>query len=83
MKENNQQIRVRASGNRASLDQRSAKDGSGSVSSSSEIRACKLIVPLESGAGDSGILYHASRSLLLAHEDKQYEGAIIASLSIP
>jgi glucoamylase len=46
-------------------------------------RASKRIAPLESAAGDGGRLYHASRSLLLAHEDKQYQGAIIASLSIP
>jgi glucoamylase len=46
-------------------------------------RAFKRIEPLEGGAGDGGRLYHASRSLLLAHEDKQYQGAIIASLSIP
>jgi glucoamylase len=46
-------------------------------------RACKRTEPLESAAGDGGKLYHASRSLLLAHEDKQYQGAIIASLSIP
>jgi glucoamylase len=46
-------------------------------------RTCKQIVPLESAASDVGKLYHASRSLLLAHEDKQYQGAIIASLSIP
>ncbi len=46
-------------------------------------RASRRIVPLESAAGDGGKLYHTSRSLLLAHEDKQYQGAIIASLSIP
>jgi glucoamylase len=46
-------------------------------------RASKRIVPLEGAAGDGGKLYHTSRSLLLAHEDKQYQGAIIASLSIP
>src|SRR5260370_626341 len=46
-------------------------------------RTSKRTVPLESAAGDGGSLYHASRSLLLAHEDKQYQGAIIASLSIP
>lgn len=33
--------------------------------------------------GDGGNLYHASYSLLLAHEDKTYPGAFIASLSIP
>ena len=34
-------------------------------------------------AGDGGVLYRASRSILLAHEDKTYPGAFIASLSIP
>jgi glucoamylase len=34
-------------------------------------------------AHDGGRLYRASRSLLLAHEDKTYPGAFIASLSIP
>ncbi|HYK92484.1 MAG TPA: glycoside hydrolase family 15 protein, partial [Thermoplasmata archaeon] len=33
--------------------------------------------------GDNGNLYHASYSLLLAHEDKTFPGAFIASLSIP
>lgn len=46
-------------------------------------RACNHILPLEKAAGDGGRLYHASHSLLLAHEDKQYQGAMIASLSIP
>lgn len=32
---------------------------------------------------DRGNLYHASYSLLLAHEDKTFPGAFIASLSIP
>lgn len=39
--------------------------------------------PLEKAAADGGTLLHRSRSLLLAHEDKLYPGAIIASLSIP
>lgn len=34
-------------------------------------------------ARDGGALYHASRAILLAHEDKTYPGAFIASLSIP
>lgn len=46
-------------------------------------RACKRIFPLEKEACDGGNLYHVSQSLLLAHEDKRYQGAIIASLSIP
>jgi glucoamylase len=39
--------------------------------------------PLESAAGDQGRLCRASRSILLAHEDKVFPGAFIASLSIP
>ncbi len=46
-------------------------------------RGSKHIVPLERAAGDGGALYHISKSLLLAHEDKTYPGAMIASLSIP
>lgn len=34
-------------------------------------------------SADGGKLYHASASLLLAHEDKSFPGALIASLSIP
>ncbi|MGH9454830.1 MAG: glycoside hydrolase family 15 protein, partial [Terriglobia bacterium] len=41
------------------------------------------LVPLEKVSCDGGNLYHSSFSLLLAHEDKSYPGAIIASLSIP
>ncbi len=39
--------------------------------------------PLESVSCDNGNLYHSSFSMLLAHEDKSYPGALIASLSIP
>lgn len=46
-------------------------------------RICKRLTSLEQVAGDGGTLYHVSQSLLLAHEDKRYQGAIIASLSIP
>ncbi|MGE5247697.1 MAG: glycoside hydrolase family 15 protein, partial [Verrucomicrobiota bacterium] len=46
-------------------------------------RTCRRILPLERAAGDDGDLYHGSYSLLLAHEDKTYPGAFIASLSIP
>jgi glucoamylase len=46
-------------------------------------RGCKDILPLEKMASDGGRLYHRSQSLLLAHEDKHYPGAMIASLSIP
>lgn len=34
-------------------------------------------------AGDDGSLYYSSLSLLMAHEDKTYHGALIASLAIP
>jgi glucoamylase len=40
-------------------------------------------LPLEEVSSDKGNLYHSSFSLLLAHEDKSYPGALIASLSIP
>jgi glucoamylase len=40
-------------------------------------------LPLEKLSSDNGNLYHSSFSLLLAHEDKSYPGALIASLSIP
>jgi len=46
-------------------------------------RPCKKILPLEKVSSDRGHLYHGSFSLLLAHEDKTYPGALIASLSIP
>ncbi|MGH9325560.1 MAG: glycoside hydrolase family 15 protein [Terriglobia bacterium] len=46
-------------------------------------RASRNLVPLEKVSCDGGNLYHSSFSLLLAHEDKSYPGAIIASLSIP
>jgi glucoamylase len=46
-------------------------------------RACREFHPLEKFSGDQGILYRRSRELILAHEDKDYAGALIASLSIP
>lgn len=46
-------------------------------------RACRNLAPLAEAAGDGGGLYHTSHSLLLAHEDKAFPGAMIASLSIP
>jgi glucoamylase len=46
-------------------------------------RSCRRILPLEKSASDGGDLYHGSYSLLLAHEDKSFPGAFIASLSIP
>jgi glucoamylase len=39
--------------------------------------------PLERWTGDRGQLAHRSRELLLAHEDKRFPGALIASLNIP
>ena len=39
--------------------------------------------PLQNFSGDGGRLYHGSVSLLLAHEDKSYPGALIASMAIP
>jgi glucoamylase len=46
--------------------------------------ACSHLLPENStAAGDGGKLYRVSHSILLAHEDKTYDGALIASLSIP
>lgn len=39
--------------------------------------------PLEHASSDEGRLYRGSVGVLLAHEDKSYPGAFIASLSIP
>jgi len=46
-------------------------------------RACRHFHPLGQWSGDDGQLHRRSRELLIAHEDKSYPGAIIASLSIP
>ncbi|HEY2107463.1 MAG TPA: glycoside hydrolase family 15 protein [Candidatus Binataceae bacterium] len=46
-------------------------------------RACGHVLPLDEASGDGGKLYHASHSLIMAHEDKTYPGALIASMSIP
>lgn len=46
-------------------------------------RASRKLAPLAEQSGDDGRLYRTSHSLLLAHEDKRYPGATIASLSIP
>ena len=46
-------------------------------------RVCRRRAPLGGASHDGGRLYHASHSLLLAHEDKRFPGAMIASLSIP
>ena len=42
-----------------------------------------ILLPLESVSKDNGNLFFSSHSLLMAHEDKTYPGAFIASLSIP
>jgi glucoamylase len=46
-------------------------------------RICRSFLPLEKFSSDHGRLYRRSRELILAHEDKNYAGALIASLSIP
>lgn len=46
-------------------------------------RVCCDVSALDEHAGDDGRLYRISHSLLLAHEDKTYAGALIASASIP
>jgi glucoamylase len=46
-------------------------------------RSSVCVLPLEKSSGDGGNLYRASFSLLRAHEDKSYPGALIASLAIP
>jgi glucoamylase len=43
-------------------------------------RTCRA---LDAFSGDGGKLYQASYRLLLAHEDKTFQGAMVASLSIP
>jgi glucoamylase len=45
--------------------------------------AASHIRPLGRKSFDKGNLYNSSYSLLLAHEDKSFGGALIASLSIP
>jgi glucoamylase len=40
-------------------------------------------MPLEQYSGDGGRLYRNSHKLLLAHEDKAFSGAMVASLAIP
>ncbi|HZT82667.1 MAG TPA: glycoside hydrolase family 15 protein, partial [Gemmataceae bacterium] len=47
-------------------------------------RACAHVAPAPAQVtGDGGRLYEASHSVLLAHEDKTYDGALIAGLSTP
>jgi glucoamylase len=42
-----------------------------------------LVLPGDGVTGDNGRLYQISASILRAHEDKTYNGALIAALSIP
>jgi glucoamylase len=46
-------------------------------------RACSRMKKLDAVSSDKGTLYRTSRNLLLAHEDKTFAGALIASASIP
>jgi glucoamylase len=46
-------------------------------------RACKSHGALEDQSCDGGDLFRASYALLLAHEDKAFPGAMVASLAIP
>ncbi|MFZ0659290.1 MAG: glycoside hydrolase family 15 protein [Candidatus Binataceae bacterium] len=46
-------------------------------------RAARHFLPIGTSSSDGGELYCRSHELLLAHEDKSFPGAIIASLSIP
>jgi glucoamylase len=46
-------------------------------------RAYTKILPLKRHSTNQSDLYHRSYSILLAHEDKRYPGAFIASLTIP
>lgn len=46
-------------------------------------RVCCNLHTLELVSGDGGQLYRTSRTLLLAHEDKTFAGALIASATIP
>lgn len=48
-------------------------------------RSCRHLDEAAAGSvvGDGGALWHKSHSLLLAHEDKGYPGAMVAALSIP
>jgi glucoamylase len=46
-------------------------------------RASSRMKKLDGASSDEGVLYRTSRRLLLAHEDKTFAGALIASASIP
>ena len=45
--------------------------------------AVKDRLPLEKASCDEGRLYRSSYNILLSHEDKIYQGAFVASLTIP
>ncbi len=46
-------------------------------------RPCDKMLRLEPFSSDNGRLYRSSYDLLLAHEDKTFPGALIASMAIP
>ncbi len=46
-------------------------------------RVCCSILDLDRHSGDGGHLYRLSHNVLLAHEDKTFAGAFVASASIP
>ena len=46
-------------------------------------RAFTSVVDLSEYSSDGGALFRSSYSVLMTHEDKTFEGALIASLSIP
>lgn len=46
-------------------------------------RPCEKMLALDSVSNDGGRLYRSSYQLLLAHEDKTFPGALIASMAIP
>ncbi len=45
--------------------------------------ANSALIDLSASSLDEGHLFYSSRSLLRSHEDKRYQGALIASLSVP
>ena len=46
-------------------------------------RAYSKLIDLSPASSDGGALFRTSYSVLMSHEDKTFEGALIASLSIP
>jgi glucoamylase len=66
--------------------QHSATDPSGHYKAFLEgwsVAQAGAVMPGSTDTGDHGQLYLNSRAVLMAHEDKTYDGALIASLSIP